>query len=315
MTSDAVVVPGGTPIGDALGKWPLCELVPLLARAAMLGKPVAFVGTGTERLLREESKGLIAKEIAPLVARWTVRCSHDRDRLVEYGVPAEAVSATADLAWMLDEVSAEPGRRYLSRLGIHANAPVVGINVNAEHAVTDRQPRLLGHIAEFLDKIVEANGVRIIFLCNEVRNGDIFDLAASHRVIAMMKRKERATVIPNEYWSPQFMMSLIACCDFTLSTRYHFCLFSALQNVPFVAVMRSGKVSDLCDDLGWRYGVGLQEISSDLLYVSFTEMDRQRADLTQHLRAAKLKMRERSSGNLIALNALKGRLGGARIGS
>ena len=48
------------------------------------------------------------------------------------------------------------------------------------------------------------------------------------------------------------MMSLIANCRLTLGMRYHFCLFSALQDVPFVALQRSDKVADLCWDLDGR---------------------------------------------------------------
>lgn len=33
--------------------------------------------------------------------------------------------------------------------------------------------------------------------------------------------------------------------------RYQFCLFSALREVPFIAIQRSDKVSDLCWDIDW----------------------------------------------------------------
>jgi len=34
---------------DCLGDWPLCEVVPLVEEANHRGRPIVFVGSGTER--------------------------------------------------------------------------------------------------------------------------------------------------------------------------------------------------------------------------------------------------------------------------
>jgi polysaccharide pyruvyl transferase WcaK-like protein len=54
--------------------------------------------------------------------------------------------------------------------------------------------------------------------------------------------------------------------------RYHFCVFAAIQGVPFIAIKRSDKVDDLCRDLTWAYGVGLDEIDASLLEVQASEL-------------------------------------------
>jgi len=303
--ADGVVFPGGTPIVDVLGTWPFSELVPLIERAAAKKKPVAFIGTGTERLLHDDSRRLVSRVIAPHVSAWTVRCTRDRDRLIEYGVPETSVTATADLAWMLERADPEPGRVYMERLGVVKDGPLIGVNVNIESFARERQPDLLKHVAALLDELVNSRGARILFLCNEVRDGDTFDLAASRETMASMKYRDRATILPNEYWAPQFMMSLIGCCDYTISSRYHFCLFSALQGVPFLSIRRSDKVSDLCADLEWRHHVGLAEVSAPLLSATFSAIEQQRTALVENLPAACSRMRARSQQNAIALERLR----------
>lgn len=308
VTCDAMVVPGGTPIMDSLGGWPFSELLPLVQRARAEELPIAFIGIGTERLAQEKSRRVVAEELAPSVLCWTVRCTRDRERLIEYGVAPERVTATADQAWLLDPVSTDAGRKILAGIGVDASARLVGVNVNIEHAVRAQQPNLLRELAAFLDRLIDTRNAHVLFLCNEVRDGETFDLAASRELIASMARQDRAKVVPNTYWSPQVMMSIISCCELTVSTRYHFCLFSALQGVPFIGVKRSDKVTDLCDDLRWPYAVGLGELSSERLVTLCEELETRRDDARAALAADVPNMRARAARNDIALHALKQRV-------
>ena len=304
-SSRGYVVPGGTPIMDGLGAWPLCELVPLVRAAYRRAKPVAFVGTGTESLHREESRRLVAENLARQVIHWSVRSDRDRQRLVTYGVPHERITVAADMGWLLPKVSADFGRRVLSAHGLDG-ARLVAVNVNDERAVLAREPRLFEKLATLLDGLVDTHGVRILFLCNEVRPGGTFDKETSERVLSLMKRKDHALLLPPVYWWPQEMMSVIASCCLTISTRYHFCLFSALQDVPFVAIQRSDKVIDLCADLNWPYGaipgavdvVSLEEQVTDLFRAQRS------ADHLGQLRDRVHAMRERAWRNRFPLQAL-----------
>jgi polysaccharide pyruvyl transferase WcaK-like protein len=61
------------------------------------------------------------------------------------------------------------------------------------------------------------------------------------------------------------MMSIVACCTLTISMRYHFCMFSALQQVPFIAIERSTKLSDLCSDLDWPARVVPSELETSAI--------------------------------------------------
>jgi polysaccharide pyruvyl transferase WcaK-like protein len=302
--SGAYIVPGGTPIMDVLGEWPLSEIAPLVQTAHVRGQPVLFVGTGTERLMREESRRLMSEVIAPKVLHWSVRCDRDRERLTEYGISPERITVAADLAWMLDDEPVTFGREHLASLGIDSSDLLVGVNVNSERFVLEKEPRLFEKLGLFLDSVIEKHEVRVLFLCNEVREEEGFDKATSRKIISSMRHNESTFLVPNQYWSPQEMLSLIGCCHATIGTRYHFCLFSALQGVPFIALKRSDKVEDLCWDMNWGHGTSMNDLRVPDLLEMFSDIVGRRESLSGWLKSRVPLMREKAANNSKALNAL-----------
>jgi polysaccharide pyruvyl transferase WcaK-like protein len=302
--SDAAAFVGGTPIMDVLGEWPLSEVAPLVSAAYSEGKPIAFVGVGTERLQNESSRRTVAEVLAPKVVHWSVRSERDKKRLTDCGVRPESITAAADMAWLLDPVTTDFGKQYLRRLGLALNEPYVGVNVNSESFMLDQEPRLFEKLGLCLDELVVRYGVRVLFLCNEVREDDMFDRAASLKIQASMTHKERTFLVPNEYLTPQQMQSLIGCCQATLSTRYHFCLFSALQQVPFLALERSDKVADLCWDMRWPYRASLCKLKLSLAGELLADVEKKNAELTAQLAESVGFMRQRAWKNEAALAAL-----------
>lgn len=305
--TSAVVVAGGTPIMDCLGTWPLREIVPLIEEANHRGRPVVFVGAGTERLQRADSRRTFADRLAPFVRYWTVRCKRDEARLIEYGVPPECINATADMAWLLEPVSPAWGRQQLRSWGVSTESRLIGVNLMNEKPVRECHPHLFETVACFLDSLVENYGVSILFLANDVHEIMGFDRSATLQTLAAMKHRDRTFLAPNEYWPPQKMMSVIANCYVTLSMRYHFCLFSALQGVPFVALQRSDKVADLSWDLDWSFGTDLDGLRVEDLITLFEALESQRPAAVNQLGMRIPILRERACRNVIALETLQHR--------
>jgi polysaccharide pyruvyl transferase WcaK-like protein len=302
--ADAYVFPGGTPIMDSLGAWPLSEVAGIVLHARKWRKPVVFVGAGTERLQRPDSRRIVCELLAEYVAHWSVRSSRDRERLLSLGVPAERVTVAADMAWLIPPASAEPGRSIL-RLHAPSADKLIGVNVNAEHALLDREPQLFEKLAAALDRLVEGHRFRVMFLCNEIREDETYDKAAAVRVLSNMRHRDCAFILPNRYWTPPEMMSIVASCELTVSTRYHFCLFSALQGVPFVAIKRSDKVADLCEDLQWPFSVALGELSVEGVVERAVTLLEDRKRAMRGLGGQIASMRERAERNQVALDAMR----------
>jgi polysaccharide pyruvyl transferase WcaK-like protein len=303
----AVVFAGGTPIMDCLGKWPLSEVAPLVEDARRRGKPVVFAGIGTEGLHREESRRIVGEQLGAWTRQWTVRSQFDYERLVDYGVPAERIQVAADMAWLLNPASPDWGRQRLRDWGIDPHRRLLGVNLLAEKHVMAREPRLFAKLAEFLDLAIENHEAFVVFLSNEVREEATFDKAAAIGTLAAMRHRNQAFIAPNEYLAPQQMCSLIANCRATVSMRYHFCLFSALQTVPFLALKRSDKVADLCSDLEWPYGTGMNELTVAGLTELFDHMASHHASAPGRLSERTLKLRRRAYENTIAIDELHGR--------
>lgn len=247
----AYAVAGGTPIQDVLGDWPFSELVPHLRVAERRKLPVIFVGVGIEDLRHETSRRALREEFAPRVRHWSVRSKRGRDRLIEYGVSAERVSTAADMAWLIEPSTATFGQTTLREWGLQPGGPIVAVNIANENLVLDRHPEMTLALAAALDRLVTERSAQILFLAADVREEPEFDQAAAMKIAAAMKHRAAVKLAPNVYFTPQQLMSIIGCCQLSLSMRYHFCLFSAVQGVPFVGVQRTDKVLDLCQDLQW----------------------------------------------------------------
>ncbi len=301
------VVAGGTPVMDNLGDWPLKELVPLVQSAVRSGRKFAFVGVGVETLAGERSRRLVTTELAPHVIHWSVRSDRDRSRLESLGVPSSRITVAADMAWLLPAVGTDFGRSMIARLTPRSDRPIsVGVNINFERAMAVQQPRLPGIVAGALDRLLDTLPARVLFLCNEIREGDTFDKAVSESILAQMKQRDHAAIVPNEYFTPQQMLSLIGCCELTVSSRYHFCLFSALQGVPFLALSRSDKVADLCFDLQWPYSISLRDLDADRLSQLMIDL-RTNTQTSSPLLASQVEqLRLRARKNLAAIDAVVG---------
>lgn len=252
--ADAYVFAGGTPIQDGLGDWPLSAVAPMVEHGNRWGKSSVFVGIGVEGLTRESSRQIMRERIIPLTAFWSVRSERDRVRLLELGAHPDKVVTAADMAWLLPRADLSYGQKILGD-ALKDGKPLLGVNINAETALLARSPKFFDHLAAALDTLIEKHGLRVVFLFNETREEPTYDLAAAREVIKRMRHPQDTVVTPNTYLSPKEMMSLIGCCAATITTRYHFCLFSALQGVPFLALTRSDKVSDLCADLDWSHAL------------------------------------------------------------
>jgi len=211
------------------------------------------------------------------------------------------------LAWLLDPVSREWGLSRLHEWGLAGCPNLCGVNVLAEQAVLEREPKLFSKLAQVLDVLIEEHGIFVLFLANEVRENATFDKVAAQRTRAEMKHADQSFIAPNKYISPQEMLSLIANCRTTVSMRYHFCLFSALQGVPFVAMERSDKVADLCWDLNWPFATAMNGLCANDLVRLFRAIEDERGTAIERLRTRVPSLRRRADENWCALETLTSR--------
>ncbi len=301
---EAELIVGDTPIGDRLGSWPLHELLHLVRSAVTRRRPIAFLGIGTEGLRLESSKEIVSQSLAQDVAHWSVRSQRDRARLQEYGVDPSRINVAGDLAWLLETVTDNFGEKVFKKMGLDQQTLTIGVNFTDEAFVQEEAPDLPTRAAQLLDALIEQFGAKLVFFCNEIREGPGFDKVANEKIRSLMIHGEDSFAVENRYWTPGQMLSLVGMCDFTLSMRYHFCLFSALQQVPFIAIKRSDKVDDLCWQLDWPYAVSLTEIATPRVLELLSTMRGCRSHLTELLAHRAQRLRDQALSNRESLDAV-----------
>ena len=100
-------------------------------------------------------------------------------------------------------------------------------------------------------------------------------------------------------------MSIIACCDLSISMRYHFCLLTSLQGKPFIAIQRSDKLADLCWDLGWNAAIRPSATNAETLVQHGFHLLSNGVGVREQLKQRVQEMRERAFNNLVALEVLR----------
>jgi polysaccharide pyruvyl transferase WcaK-like protein len=306
LTGSAHAMVGGTPIQDVLGEWPLCEVVPLVQSTDRWRVPVSFIGVGVEGLRSEKSRLAITEQVVPRVRHWSVRSEKDRERLTGWGASADTITVAADMAWLLESVDDRFAAARFSRWGLDSPGPLIGVNLVNENSVFDQQPQMAAAVATALDGLVSEMNARVLFISQESRSGPTFDSAAAARVVSQMNSADRVFIAPNEYLAPSELMAIIKRCCLTITMRYHCCLFSALQRVPFIAIQRADKLLDLCWDLDWAARVTPPSFEAAEI-IGHARRLRQNASLVQQeLQTRVRQMRERALKNRVAVEALIG---------
>jgi polysaccharide pyruvyl transferase CsaB len=197
------------------------------------------VGPLTEPSIRKGVRSALSR-----AAIITVRDRQGRQLLEEVGVH-QPIQVTADPALLLQRDKLKED--FLKNEGIQTKKKIVGFSVRepgpaAPDINVDHYHRLLANAADF---IVERLNAEVVFVPMERQN---MDFQHSHAVISQMQCAQKATVLKREY-TPGQLIELISHFDFAVGMRLHFLIFSALANVPFVALPYSSKVQGFLEDL------------------------------------------------------------------
>jgi polysaccharide pyruvyl transferase WcaK-like protein len=237
---------GGTPVADRWGlQWPMRANAIKLDLCRKLGKPVHAVGVGVDKLGDEGER--IFLESYSTIATWSVRSEPCRQALMEMDIPSEKVHLGADWAWLLDfDIDRRWADEWLAKCGAADGKVKIGVNIVNEIWRDNREIKKTW--ASLLDRFVEHFDAQIIFFCNESRPGEYYDRAAAREVQALMAQS--SFILPDRYYLPSEIISLIAAMNVTISQRYHFTLFSVLADVCPISIQRGQKMHSLNEGLG-----------------------------------------------------------------
>lgn len=236
---DLLILGGGGILYDRDAEAYLREV----ALAHELGVPVLVYAISAGPLQTPAAREAV-REALNKVAVITVRDRQGRQLLEEVGV-TQTVHVTADPALLM---APEPlPEEDWKREGFELGGRLVGFSVRepgpaAPDIDVEHYHALLANAADFM---VDRLDAEVVFVPLERRK---MDVQHSHAVISQMQHAQRATVLKGDYTSGQ-IISLIGQFEFCVGMRLHFLIFSALQNVPFVALPYASKVAGFVEDL------------------------------------------------------------------
>lgn len=243
---DEVIIPGTTIVADLhAGEWPIAWIVKSIDAARSHGRKIHAVGVGIYASPQESRSDRFVREFAAGIEEFSVRDSASRDALLAAGVSAERITLGADLAWLLDRSSHMAAARAEMQQ-LTGGRPALAVNV--VHEDWTQNDRFYQTVAADLDAIHDATGMVTVFLCNEIREGEFYDAAAVQHVMRSMKTP--AMLYPVRWMHPEEMIARLACCACAVSMRYHFAIFAAMAEIPWVGFARGEKNRSLLAEFG-----------------------------------------------------------------
>lgn len=225
----------------------------------------------------------------------TVRDRLGMRLLEDLGIEKE-ITVTADPALLLeaDEVSNE----VLTQEGLDTGHRLIAFSVRepgpaAPDIDVEHYHGLLANAADF---VIDRLNADVVFIPMERKK---MDVQHSHAVISMMQFADRATVLKGRYTSRQ-MIGLISQFEFAIGMRLHFLIFSALANVPFVALPYASKVTGLIEDLDMEVPP-IQKVNAGRLIATIDRSWDYRQDIQKKIQDAlpDLKTRARQTNQLL----------------
>ncbi len=287
---------GDTPVTESLGiDWPLRFLAPRLQAFHEAGQPVDALGVGVEPLRSDEARALFRRHYLP-IRSWTVRTPTCREILLELGVREQDVAVGADWAWLYRPRRdlRDWGAATWQGLGIDPRRPLVVANVINE-IWRDREPSRMAFAAA-LDAVAARERAQIAFFCQEMREGEFFDLTAARETAARMRQP--AVIVPNLYYSPDEVLGLLAHASVTLAGRYHFVVASVLAGTVPVCVTRSEKMDGLLTELRLLPAGQIDAVDAETLATAIAAAIREGATLRSRLAEARGRRESCARANL-----------------
>ncbi len=162
--------------------------------------------------------------------------------LEDVGVDRE-IHLTADPALLL-RPEPLPVERIRSE-GVELDRHLIGFSVREPGpAAPDIDPdEYYALLANAADYVIERLDADVVFVPMERT-----DVMHSHAVVAHMNNAERAEILRRRY-TPGQILDLVGRFELSVGMRLHFLIFSALREVPFLALPYASKVTGFIADL------------------------------------------------------------------
>jgi polysaccharide pyruvyl transferase WcaK-like protein len=259
----------------------------LLPAAKRRGKRIACYNVGTGPVTTAAGRRML-RELMEVMDFITVRDSDSRDLLLEIGVKNPRLLVTADAAINAPACDDARADAILRAAGADpaAGAPLLAVNINRyldSWAGTGREPltrdRFLGIHAEALDRIGEATGARMVFVCTQHA-----DVSITRELMGRLKKVRPAGLVTNVEHNHVEVKGVLRRVDLLFGMRLHAMILGSSEGTPVCGLAYQPKVHHYYTRIGLRErSLGFEDFSVDAVTAHVTKAWNDRAALRAHL--------------------------------
>jgi len=272
--ADLVIIGGGGIFHDYWGinpasfltddHWDITFYAAPAAMAILFDKPVMLYAVGVGPLFSDHAQKF-TKFTCDAAAAITVRDAASRRILESIGVVPDRVAITADPVFGL------PVPQDIAADGVEAKRPRIAVALR--HWSFGVDPNFWEReTAAGLDLFLDQHSGEILFVpFQRLKSIPEDDTFIAHRVQALMRHKDRTSVLTSDD-SPQQMATVLGACDLIVGMRLHSLILGMLSHVPLLALSYDAKVEQAMESAGLQsFTLDIRSLADTVLAAKIEE--------------------------------------------
>jgi coenzyme F420-reducing hydrogenase beta subunit/polysaccharide pyruvyl transferase WcaK-like protein len=238
-----------------------------------------------------------------------------RDRLIKIGVTKPIMINAADDAMTIPKISKADALDIVKKeapqawLEYTADCVIV-MNMKGSmslfHADHENihENEIITIMAKLTDQLIEKYNSKVFYLPTDYSKS-VDDRVLHREIVKQMKHSTKVFCIENEY-SDSTLKGLISIADTAIGSRYHFCVFAASENIPFLGLAdgiyqktKLKGLSDLCELPNTFYNEKLSLDNLDLIWDFIVKFMTNQQEIKEQLRKIIPILKEKSLSGVI----------------
>lgn len=251
---DLLISGGGSLLQDVTSNRSIVYYLAVILIGILFDKKVMIYSQGIGPINNSFNKYL-TKKILDKVDYMTLRDKRSKKVLEDMNIENKSIIIAADPVIGIKKRNLELGREILKEVNSEGiKSPLIGFALRGR----DRDENLIKVISEAADEIIEETGGSVVFI--PFHHGE--DLNVLKEIEEKMKNK--ALFLKDKYELDE-MLSIVGNLDLLVGIRLHSLIFSAIMNVPMVAISYDPKVDYFMESINEPVFCDIQDLNKESL--------------------------------------------------
>lgn len=259
---DLLISGGGSLLQDITSKRSIYYYLGIIALGVAMNKKVMIYSQGIGPIHKKINRKLTSF-LLNKVNFITVRDYNSKKDLIEMGIKKENIVVTTDPVISMEKIDKNIGLEILKEEcpNFDSSIPTIGFAFRGRNYTPKFRKVLIDAIKELLDEL----NVNIVFIpfhySEDIEINNDLENVFKDKVIFINKRYEAKQVL-----------SIIENLDLLVGVRLHSLIFSAMANVPMIAISYDPKIDYFMETLGLKSLCSVEELTKEELVDSIKYM-------------------------------------------